>query len=173
MKRKLWPLFFLLCLPLCLPLTAQAADKTVGTAELIDRAAAYDGQTISFEGEAVGDLLPRGDSVWVNVSDGSNSALGVFVPAAEAQKIHTLGRYGVTGDRLRITGVFHRACAAHGGDMDLHAVTLEVLPPGRAALPPLPRWLPPLAAISCLSAAVLCTAAALAVRRSGARPRKN
>jgi hypothetical protein len=31
------------------------------------------------------------------------------------------GAYKSKGDWLEITGVFHRACPEHGGDLDIHA----------------------------------------------------
>ena len=168
MKKKIALLLTVLALAAAVAApAAQAARQPVGSAELIENSAAYDGQTILFEGEAVGDILPRGDYAWVNVSDVDNSALGIYLPAALAKAIRTTGRYGVTGDRVRITGVFHRACAEHGGDMDLHAETLEIVTPGRAQEPAIPAWLPPLAIGAALCAVTLCTAAFLRLRRGG------
>ncbi len=105
--------------------------------DLIENADAYDGRTVVFEGEAIGDRLERGDHVWVNVSDGAN-AVGVWAPASMLPPSLVLGRYGVVGDRLRIVAVFHRACAEHGGDFDLHALSAEVVSAGRATPPPVP-----------------------------------
>ena len=101
----------------------------VTSTALIERASVLDGQQVVYTGEVIGDVLPRGDHAWVNVSDGVN-AIGVWLDASQFQQITMPGRYGQTGDRLAITAVFHRACPEHGGDLDLHAVQIEVIARG-------------------------------------------
>lgn len=141
---------------------AFAAQRPVSSTELIENAAKFDGTSIVFEGEAVGDILYRGDNAWVNLMDANNSAMGVFLPAATAKKISFLGRYGVRGDTLRVSGIFHRACAEHGGDMDIHADNMQITEQGKRTPPTFPTSYPWLAVGAALTAAVLCT---LAVRR--------
>jgi len=46
--------------------------------------------------------------------------------------IERFGSYVATGDRLRVVGTFHRACVEHGGDLDIHADSVEVLQGGAA-----------------------------------------
>ncbi|MCI2057917.1 MAG: hypothetical protein LKJ80_01780 [Oscillibacter sp.] len=150
----------LLVLPLaCLPARAAAAE--VGSADLIEDAARWDGKTVSFEGEAIGEILPRGDHAWINVSDGEN-AIGCWVRADQAEKISLYGRYGVRGDTVRLEGVYHRACADHGGDLDLHADTLRVV--SRGAEEPVPLSRPLAAAAGVLSGGAILLAV-LAIRR--------
>ncbi len=110
------------------PLGALAATQSA-TSILTDRAA-LDGTVVSLEGEAIGEML-RADpgAVWVNVlSDGT--ALGVYVPTTDAGAVTVFGDYTHTGDIVRVTGVFNRACDQHGGDMDIHATQIEVVTPG-------------------------------------------
>lgn len=107
------------------PLSARAENQTVTSTELIENASELDGDTVSYSGEVVGDILYRGDYAWINVSDGAN-AIGIYIPASEAKKIEFAGRYRVVGDTVSLTGTFHRACSEHGGDMDIHADTIEV-----------------------------------------------
>ena len=114
---------------LLLPFWANAAAEDVGSADLIDNAALYDGKTVSYGGEVVGDILYRGDYAWVGISDGANT-VSVYLPADEAKKIAYVGGYRIIGDTVQITGVFHRACASHGGDLDIHAGTVTIVQAG-------------------------------------------
>ncbi len=125
----------LLLVALLLP--AGRAGAAVSSGELIEKGAEYDGKAVEYSGEAIGEGMTRGDHGWINVSDGAN-ALGVWVSAAALSSIHAYGTYRTGGDVLRIRGTFHRACAEHGGDMDLHADSVEVLERGS----PTPREVP-------------------------------
>jgi hypothetical protein len=124
--------FLIIALLLLLaPAVALAAGNAVGSNDLIDHAKDYDNQTVVYEGEVLGDILNRGDHAWLAVFDGSNT-IGVFVTAEQAKQITVVGGYGKHGDTIRIEGVFHRACAEHGGDLDIHADTMKVLSVGSA-----------------------------------------
>ena len=114
---------------LLLPLSANAAAGNVGSTDLIEMASQYDGKTVSYGGEVVGDILYRGDYAWIGISDGENT-VSVYLPAAEAKKIDYVGGYRVVGDTVKLTGVFHRACTEHGGDLDIHANTVQIVQAG-------------------------------------------
>lgn len=135
---------------------ANPPQEPVSLTELIDHSKKYEDTVVCYQGEAVGDILYRGSSAWVNISDGNNSALGVFMPAQEARRISAMGHYGMKGDRLCVTGVFHRACGDHGGDMDIHASSVVILEKGAAVPQKLPHWLPFLAGGSAICAVLLC-----------------
>ena len=107
---------------------AAAADVTAVN-ELVDRSLQWNGKTVTIEGEAIGEMLPRGDCAWVNVNDGTN-AVGVWMPLADAKKIGVYGDYHHTGDTLRVTGTFSRDCAEHGGDVDIHSVSVRLVKAG-------------------------------------------
>jgi hypothetical protein len=124
-KLALW----LLALLLLQPVAGRAETAEVSSNDLIENALALDGQTVVYSGEVIGDIMKRGDYTWLNVSDGSN-AMGVWVETALLGDVATPGRYGMHGDEVRVTGVFHRACAEHGGDMDIHAEKIELLGAG-------------------------------------------
>ncbi len=109
------------------PLAVQPAPGNLN--ELIEGALTYDGQTVTVEGEAIGDIMLRGDAGWVNLNDGTN-AVGVWAPAALLRRIRNVGRYRVKGDTVRVTGMFYRADPRHGGDLDIQAARLEVLATG-------------------------------------------
>ena len=122
--------FALLLLLLFLPMSAKAAAQAIQSTELIENALAFNGETVTYRGEVIGDILYRGDSAWINVSDGAN-AIGCYIPASEAEKVEHVGRYRIVGDTVELIGVFHRDCPEHGGDLDIHAGSITVLKKGR------------------------------------------
>jgi hypothetical protein len=128
MRIKITGTVLLPLLLLLMPLWAGAQDG-VGSGDLIEKASLYDGVTVVYGGEVVGDMMYRGDYAWIGISDGANT-VSVYIPAAEAKKITHVGGYRVVGDTVQITGVFHRACAEHGGDLDIHANSVEIVQAG-------------------------------------------
>jgi hypothetical protein len=136
MKRRILGCLLLLVM---IPAVAFASAVKVSSTDLIENALALDGQTVVYTGEAIGDLMPRGDHAWVNLSDGSN-AIGVWIDADMLRTVSTMGRYGQVGDILQVTGVFHRACQEHGGDMDLHAEQIVVLQKGHTVQGAVSGW---------------------------------
>lgn len=107
--------------------------------ELVENAHLYDGKTVIYEGEAIGDIMVRnGKHAWVNVNDGTY-AIGVFGDKNLIKKIKRAGSYRYIGDTVRIKGIFHRACAEHGGDLDIHAQELSVIKPGKKIEHPIRR----------------------------------
>jgi len=118
-----------LALWLLLPMGALAEARVVTSTDLIENALVLDGQTVSYTGEVVGDIMKRGDHTWLNLSDGSN-AMGVWMETTALGEIAIAGRYGEKGDTVQVTGTFHRACREHGGDLDIHADTLTVVTAG-------------------------------------------
>jgi hypothetical protein len=128
---------------LLLALASTCLFGQVGTAELISKARQLDGQEVEFVGEAIGEPMRRGDHVWLNLLE-SGGAIGIWAKHADMPAIRYFGSAAARGDTLRVRGVFHRSCPEHGGDLDIHAVALEVvtrgelkpvaLHPGRMAL---------------------------------------
>jgi hypothetical protein len=104
--------------------------QQISSTELINNAKEYDGKSVVYAGEAIGDVMARGDFVWVNINDGEN-AIGVWLDKELAREIQFTGSYRAKGDLLEITGVFHRSCIQHGGDMDIHAQEIRKISPGR------------------------------------------
>lgn len=132
------------------------ADDTVTTTQLIDDMKKYDGEVVSIQGEAVGDLLLRGHFAWITVNDDrysnrsieeggelvgmSNSGIGIWVSADDGRRVAVYGGYKYKGSIVRVTGVFHRACEQHGGDTDIHADSVEVVTMGYPFSRPF-KWL--------------------------------
>lgn len=96
---------------------------------LLEAARSFDGVVVTIQGEAIGQIMVRGTMAWVNVAD-TSGAIGVWMSARAAGSIRMLGSYASRGDELCITGIFHRACIEHGGDMDIHAETVAVVRAG-------------------------------------------
>jgi len=99
--------------------------------DLIERAAEVDGQVVTIRGEAVGDIMVRGERGWVNINDGT-AAIGIWAPAEQLRQIRHTGRYGVRGDTVEVTGTFFRMDPMHGGELDVQADALVVATPGAA-----------------------------------------
>ena len=97
--------------------------------ELIQNAQEYDGKEVIYEGEVIGEIMRRNGGVWVNVKDGDYS-IGVWMSPELAELIHYRGSYKMQGDILRISGIFNRACSQHGGDLDIHAISLRKIKSG-------------------------------------------
>lgn len=110
-------------------ISALAAANEVTSTDLIDNARTYDGSLVVYTGEIVGDIMIRGDHAWINVSDGDN-AIGIWMSTADLKGIDTAGRYNMHGDEVKITGMFNRACAEHGGDFDIHGASIELIKEG-------------------------------------------
>jgi hypothetical protein len=126
------------------------------------------GKTVTIQGEAIGDLMVRGTHAWITVNDDvyskrsieeggeligmSNAGIGVWVSEQDGRRIEVFGGYKNKGSTVRVTGVFNRACEQHGGDTDIHAVSVLVLRQGRPFSHPF-KWAE-LAAIIILATAI-------------------
>lgn len=134
----------LVALTCAAPGLAHAA--TPSSADLVEDPTAWDGQTIEFTGEAIGEAMSRGDEVWLHLNDdayamqtteeggtlsGFNSGHAVVVTPEMAERVTVFGDHKHRGDLVRVTGVFNAACDEHGGDMDIHATELEIVERGR------------------------------------------
>jgi len=124
-----------------------------GSAELIGKSKEFDGRSVEFVGEAIGESMRRGDHVWLNLLD-SGGAIGVWANRADLPAIRYFGSSAARGDTLWVRGIFHRSCPEHGGDLDIHAAALEVVTPGELKRETLHAGRMALAAGLLLSAAV-------------------
>ncbi|ADQ47160.1 hypothetical protein Calkro_2337 [Caldicellulosiruptor kronotskyensis 2002] len=129
MARKLFMLLLILIGIEVSYLTETSLAKPIDSNTLINNAFKYDGKFIEFQGEAIGEIMKRGNYAWVNVHDGNN-AIGIFLKYEDAKIIKYLGRHGVKGDTVYVKGIFNRACREHGGDLDIHAYQIKILKRG-------------------------------------------
>ena len=124
-----------------LPKDGEAIPK-LDSATLVENAKFWDGRTVEFQGEAIGEALRRSSMAWIHVNDdaymwknieegaalgGYNSGQAVWVSAELASKIRFFGDYKHDGDVVAVRGTFHAACREHGGDMDIHAMELAIV----------------------------------------------
>ncbi len=107
-----------------------AFSQGINSTELIKNAKEYDGKLVVYCGEVIGDVMLRKEFAWVNINDGDN-ALSIWIDANLAKEINFTGSYKTRGDVLEITGIFHRACLEHGGDLDIHAQAIRKTASGR------------------------------------------
>lgn len=105
------------------------AEEITNYNDLIENGKLLDGSEVTIKGEAIGEPMKRGEYTWVNISDGSN-AMGIWLKSSDAQKINLYGNNKTKGDTVKILGEFHRACAEHGGDMDIHSLSIEIAEKG-------------------------------------------
>lgn len=127
------------------------SPNSPSSGQLVEEPKRYDGTAVAFEGEAIGEAMVRGGGAWLHLNDdayylrnveegallgGYNSGMPVWIPVREAAKVTTFGDFKHEGDVVRIEGTFNAACAEHGGDIDIHAVTLAVVRTGHAVADP-------------------------------------
>jgi hypothetical protein len=119
-----------------------SVPEEVNSSTLVEEAKKWNGRQVIFTGEAVGEGMVRGQKCWIHLNDdaymwknieegaklgGYNSGQAVWLDAGLAGKITYYGNYLYEGDIVKVTGTFHSVCRDHGGDMDIHADTLEIV----------------------------------------------
>lgn len=100
-------------------------------ADLTAVAKPLDNKMVSFNGEAVGDIIDAHDGMkWVLVED-NGAALSCLMTDEQAAQIDTLGRYEWRGTWLHIEGIYHIADAEESGELDVRAYKVAVLEAGK------------------------------------------
>jgi hypothetical protein len=129
MVQKGLIIFVLICGVLFAFSFSASAASAIPINDLAEKSLEYDGQMVCVQGEAIGEVLERGEYAWVNICDGGN-AIGIWMTLDDAKKIGFFGDYKNIGDMILITGIFSRNCTEHGGEVDIHCGALEILSPG-------------------------------------------
>ena len=73
--------------------------------------------------------MTRGEYAWLSVNDGPN-AIGVWINKGLIKDILYTGSYKAKGDLVEIMGKFNRSCVEHGGDLDIHAQSINKISSG-------------------------------------------
>ncbi|PIQ88016.1 MAG: DNA-binding protein [Candidatus Omnitrophica bacterium CG11_big_fil_rev_8_21_14_0_20_43_6] len=128
MKKNLT--FIFITLFWLISLQAVVSAQGLSSSELINHAKQYEDKLVVYSGEVIGELMPQGEFTWVNIHDGEN-ALGVWINSGLVKDIKFTGNYKTRGDSVEVTGILHRACAEHGGELDIHAQSLRKTGHGR------------------------------------------
>lgn len=117
----------------------------VGSRELIERPDDFDGRSVTYTGEIVGEILRRGEYAWINVNDdeygdghirkyeelkGTNTGICIYCRAEMVEDVSFIGSYNASGDKLRITGTFYKASPEHGGALMIEAQDVSVVREG-------------------------------------------
>jgi hypothetical protein len=136
---KVKSLFFFVILSLMLIISSSNCHAQVSTSlDLINNAKQYDGKTIHYRGEVIGDVMIRQDYAWLHVNDGF-IAIGIWAPKTLIEDIHYTGDYHKKGDTVEVSGTFHRSCSEHGGDLDVHASEIKKVTMGSSVIQPISR----------------------------------
>jgi hypothetical protein len=135
-------------------LVSEGYAQAIPSTELINNAKQLDAKTVTFEGEVIGDIMQRGDFAWVNVNDGKN-AIGVWAEAVLLSGIAYTGTYKAQGDWVKIVGTFNRACKEHGGDLDIHALSVHKIKDGHPITEVMDTYKRNLALFMCALAGIL------------------
>ena len=130
-------LFVILCLVLIIS-SSDCYAQTSTSLDLLNNAKQYDGKTINYKGEVIGDVMIRGDYAWLHVNDGT-IAIGIWAPKTLIEDIRYAGDYHKKGDIVEVTGTFHRSCSEHGGDLDIHASEIKKVISGSPVIQPISR----------------------------------
>lgn len=109
--------------------TAQNCSEGVAINNLIENSRDYNSKKIELKGEAIGDVMIRGNFGWINILD-NTGAIGVWAKKEDLEKIRFVGNYKNIGDTVKVIGIFNRACDEHGGDTDIHAKELLIAKSG-------------------------------------------
>lgn len=146
------------------------SPNSPSSGQLVEKPKEWDGKTVEFTGEAIGEAMVRDDYAWIHLNDdayylenveegaklgGYNSGMAVYLPAQLAGEITTFGDYKHEGDVVTVKGTFNAACAEHGGDMDIHADQLVVKIPGHPVVDVVKPWKVGLAIVLSLLAVLL------------------
>lgn len=116
----------------------------VTSARVVACPAAFEGLSVRYVGELVGDLLPREGGAWVLVNDddyalevgplpahrdhrGINEGLTVWLPEELQARVTGLGRPNQRGDVVELEGRIERTDPADGGGLTLRAARMEIL----------------------------------------------
>ncbi|MEW5803514.1 MAG: DNA-binding protein [bacterium] len=128
-REKAHHLFFFLFALMIVLSPCISQGRLLSSDTLINQSNRLDGQTVQFRGEVVGDIMDRGAYCWINVNDGSQ-ALGIYCPTSMVKSIRFIGDYKQNGDTVEVSGIFHKACKQHGGELDIHAESLKIIQTG-------------------------------------------
>jgi len=112
--------------------------QEVGSLDLLNNAKEYDQKTITYKGEVIGDVMMRGDHAWLHVNDGY-VAIGIWASKGLIRNIFYSGNYRQRGDLLEVSGIFHKSCLEHGGDLDIHASEIRKLASGGVVIQPISK----------------------------------
>ncbi|MGL6104965.1 hypothetical protein [Romboutsia sp.] len=126
----------MMCFLISFPININAQDYTLN--DLIEKGKLFDKKEVIVKGEVIGEELERKDYSWININDTTN-AMGIYMTKEDGSKVKMYGGYNQKGDTVEVVGTFNRACKEHGGDMDIHALRVNVVEQGKVLQDHLPK----------------------------------
>ncbi len=104
-------------------------DTTIDS--LHEQGTLYDERTVQVTGEVIGDCIASDNSgyFWITLSaleTNQPSSITALISTDQIKQIDKYGKYGVTGTRLQVRGVFNQACREHNGLADIHVTNSSV-----------------------------------------------
>jgi hypothetical protein len=127
--------FSIVCVMIMFLSGSQGYAQSSSGSDLINNSKLYDGKAVVYRGEVIGDIMIRGSHAWVHVYDGG-MVIGVWAEGSFVRDIRYTGDYRAQGDIVEVSGVFHRSCLEHGGDLDIHAREVKMISPGKYSAKP-------------------------------------
>ena len=128
--KKFFITLFVFCLFQSFSLVVCAEQYLAVTSrDLIEKSKYYDQKFVAIKGEAIGDIMVRGEFAWLNIQDVYN-VIGIWAPRAYLKDIQTLGDYFHQGDVVKIRGRFVRADPDLAGEFCIKADSVFVLSSG-------------------------------------------
>lgn len=129
-------------------LNRRGEPMPVTSAELIECPSLFDGETVRYEGEAVGAVLLRPTHAWLHLNDdpyglrigpisthrtavGGNSGMAVSVPRDVGAQVR-VGGYRSHGTGVAVIGTFERASREDGGAPAIDATDVRIVRDARA-----------------------------------------
>lgn len=128
------------------PRAGPTEPREVASTELLSCPRAFDEQLVRYVGEPVGEVLERRDHAWVQLNDGvysqsaplplrpdfagSNTGIGVRLPARGVGEIVHVGGPERRGDLIAVEGRFHRSLPDTADTMAIDAHRVQRLRPG-------------------------------------------
>ena len=107
--------------------------RKASIAELLNATSRMDGDYVQVKGEVIGYPVHADSThVWLNIRGKGGNMIAVLVYAPSAEAVTTYGRYGVTGDTITVRGIYNRACKKHAGELEVHALDIEITKEGEA-----------------------------------------
>lgn len=151
---------------------------SVTSSELIDCPDLFDGRTVAYRGEVVGQVFPHGDGAVVTLNDddyalgagplpdsrialGGNAGIAVILPGQVARTIATVGDYDHRGSVVELHGRFESASEALGGEPAIVSTDAAVVDPGSR----IEHGIEPRTVVSAVLAAAVAAALAVVRRR--------
>lgn len=129
MRKNSTILILILLFLILFAVPCAASDNITKINDLIEQSFSLDNSEVTVQGEVIGEALERGEYAWININDTTN-AIGIWVKKSDIDQIQFYGDYKHKGDIVKITGIFHRACSEHGGDVDIHCTDIEIVETG-------------------------------------------